>query len=168
MTLVENEVLVGVPDDTTDRRDDDTPLTNAALAYIHDNGMPEQNIPARPFMIPGMTEAESDVADQLAGAACAALRAQGPGEVEKRQHRAGAVAVTAIKRKLNEGIPPPLKDSTLRDRLRRHPDRFGESWELAWRGAGAPAGTELAKPLIDTGEMRNSIKYVIRARKKRK
>lgn len=165
--LVKEEVLVGVPDTTTDDRDDGTPITNAALAYIHDRGAPEANIPARPFMIPGMTDAEGPVADSLAQTARDVFAGRDKTQVNKGLHKAGMIASTSIKRKLNEGIPPPLAEATLRDRLRRAKGRKGEKTELARRAAGEAPSTQFAKPLVDTGALRNSINYVIRPRKAR-
>ena len=54
--LAQKRVLVGVPEDADSRGEEGykTPIGNAALAYIHDNGSPRQGIPARPFMQPGI------------------------------------------------------------------------------------------------------------------
>lgn len=176
--LAAHEVLVGFPDETADRKDDTgemhggkailgakSEITNAALGYIHDKGSPEANIPARPFMIPGIKAVEERIGAALLGAAKAVLRDPST-DVQARLHRVGITAATGIKRKLNEGIPPPLSERTLRERARK--GREGAMWELAWRDAGAPAGLELAKPLIDTGQLRNAITYVVRKRKARK
>jgi hypothetical protein len=173
-TLVGHEVLVGFPDETADRRDDTgtmshgkavlgaaSEITNAALGYIHDNGAPDENIPARPFMIPGIESVADKVAQRLFMVAKAQLTTPSLDPIAGL-HSVGIVAVTGIKRKINEGIPPPLSDRTLRARARK--GRTGASWELAWRAAGAPEGTELAKPLIDTGQLRNAISYVVRER----
>lgn len=46
------EVLIGIPMSTTERPDGE--ITNAELGYIHEYGAPEANIPARPFLIPGV------------------------------------------------------------------------------------------------------------------
>lgn len=166
--LSRKEVLVGFPEDTSARDPDPEAkqdITNAALGYIHDTGMPEQNIPARPFMIPGMEDAKEAVTHQLTAIARAVLQRRGVGSIETGFERVGLRVQSALRRKINEGVPPPLSEWTLRDRARR--GRKGAMWELAWREAGAPAGTELAKPLIDTGQLRNAINYVVRDRKKR-
>lgn len=176
--LAQHEVLVGFPDETADRREDTgdmkagkavlgdkSEITNAALGYVHDKGAPEVNIPARPFMIPGIQSVEGKVADQLLGIAKAVLK-DPQVDVAARMHRPGITASLGIKRKINEGIEPPLSDRTLRERARK--GREGALWELAWRKAGAPAGTELAKPLVDTGQLRNAVTYVVRKRQQRK
>lgn len=170
--LAGTEVLVGFPEDTTDR-DDGSPLTNAARGYIHDNGAPEQNIPARPFMLPGMKDAEIEVTRRLARTAQSVLKNSQKDTpkkdiVEKGLHRVGAAARDAIKAKISEGIPPPLADSTLQARARKYPSRKGEKAELLVRSWGVAPSTEFAKPLIDTGEMQNSVNYVIRSKTDRK
>ena len=50
--LVGREVLVGIPEDNTERVNGDE-ATNAQLGYVHEFGSPAKNIPARPFLIPG-------------------------------------------------------------------------------------------------------------------
>lgn len=164
--LAGSEVLVGVPEDTTERGDEDG-ITNAALAYIHDNGSPEAHIPARPFMLEGIKAAETQIEGHLSGAMRAAMR----GNVvaaEGQMHAAGLVAQLSIQNRINEGIPPPLAEATLKKRAAK--GRKGAALELQRRAKGLDPviGMQLAKPLIDSGEMRKSIKYVIRARSKRR
>lgn len=165
--MAKREVLVGFPEDTTGRDDtEDLDITNAALAYIHDNGAPEQNIPARPFMVPAMTEVQDDLADEFEKVARAVLKHRNPAIVDVALTRVGMMAELAIKKKINEGIPPPLSEWTLRDRARR--GRKGAKMELEARARGDSPSTQLAKPLIDTAQMRNAVKYVIRDRKRRR
>lgn len=170
--LADREVLVGFPKDTTKRDPEEgaalesLDITNAALGYIHDKGMPEQNIPARPFMLPGIEDAKPAVTKHLKWTAKQVLRRAGVGAVLVGFERAGIAAQFALRRKINEGIPPPLAPSTLAERARK--GRKGAKQEIANRAAGMEASTQLAKPLIDTGQLRNAINYVIRERKVRK
>lgn len=169
--LAGSEVLVGFPEETSKREELEVEgISNAALGYIHDNGQPERNIPARPFMLPGITSVEKRVARILGNGAKAVLRDKSAVAADQHLHQAGLVAATAIKRKLNEGIPPPLSEYTLRQRARRGGKKGGKSakHELERRAQGLAPSTEFAKPLIDTGAMRNSVTYVIRPRKARK
>lgn len=175
--LTAGEVLVGVPESETSREDTDE-LTNAAIAYIHDRGAPEANIPARPFMIPGIVDARADIVKALAGTARAVAIASQSKQtnksdrgrrirlaIEKGYHRVGLIAQRAIRNKINEGIPPPLSEATLRQRAAK--GRKGAQKELERRAKGETPSTQLAKPLIDTGELRNSINYVIRKKVRR-
>lgn len=168
--LTDVEVLVGFPEDTSGREGAegaDQGITNAALAYIHDNGMPEQNIPQRSFMGPALEEAREPIADKLSQVLKAVVRKGGDaGTVEVGMHQVGLIAKLAIQNKINEGIPPPLADATLQRRAAK--GRKGAALELKLRRKGLAApSTVLAKPLVDTGQMRNATNYAIRSRKKR-
>lgn len=168
--LTDVEVLVGVPSDTTVRdpalaMTDDESITNAALAYIHDQGSPEAHIPQREFMRPGIKDAQEDITERLGAAMRGAMRGNDM-VVEQSLHQVGLVAQSAIRHRIDDGIPPPLADYTVRKRAER--GRKGALQEMDNRAAGLPPSLDLAKPLIDTGEMRKSITYVIRSRKKRR
>ena len=60
-TLTRQQILVGVPSENAERQDDPgakpSPINNAQLAYVQEFGSPAQNIPARPFLIPGVEDA---------------------------------------------------------------------------------------------------------------
>jgi hypothetical protein len=146
--LVDVEVLVGFPEETAERDAEDTPITNAALAYIHDNGAPEQNIPARKFMRPAMDSVQEKLTLRLGNTLKGVLKGASPLQVEQGMHAVGLLAKLAIQNKINEGIPPPLAAST-----------------LARRVAKGRTGT---KPLVDTAQLRNAANYAIRSRKKRR
>jgi len=138
-SLVKERTLVGIPATNAERRDG--PINNAALGYINEFGSPANNIPARPFLIPGVEAAQSKVVKQLRKGADQALDGK-LDAADKALHSAGIVAVNAVRATLSEGIPPPLKASTIAARERR--------------------GRTGTKPLIDTGQLRNSLTYVIR------
>lgn len=156
--LTAKTVLVGIPESEAPR-DGTEPVNNAALGYIHEHGSPANNIPARPFLIPGVQSAQEAVAAKLKGAAKAALDKKTEG-VSKGLHAAGLAAQSAVRAKLNSGDFAPLSNATLRARARK--GRQGAVDELESRAAGNEPGTETAKPLVDTGQLRNSINYVIR------
>ena len=165
--LTKNEVLVGFPEETTDRDDPASAalgITNAALGYIHDNGAPEQHIPARPFMEPGMARAVDDVTDTLARAAEYALASK-PEMTAKGFDQAGLQAVKGIQTVIREGIAPALADSTLRARAAK--GRKGAAKELGRRERGLAPGMFGAIPLMDTNEMLKSVSYVVRNRNQR-
>ena len=158
-TITKHELLVGVPADSTAR--DAGSMNNATLAYIHDNGAPEANIPARPFMRPGIKKVERDITLQFKTAASKAM--QGEDVVLRYMHRAGLIAQNSIRNTINEGIPPPLAESTLRGRARRN--MKGSKAELASRAAGNAPSIDTTTPLVVTGGLRNSITYVVREKK---
>jgi len=138
--LASTRVLVGVPAEKAERKDGEG-ISNASLAYIHDKGAPEANIPARPFMEPGIQSAKAGIEDGLKKAGEFAFDAR-PEAVERQFQRVGTIARDAIKMKITDGPFAPLKPATIAARKRR--------------------GRTGTKPLIDTGSLRNSINYVVR------
>ncbi len=143
--LANTRVMVGIPGDNTLRQPGEgggsSPINNATLAYIHENGAPEAHIPPRPFLKPAVEAMAPQIEKRLRAAAEAALKGNVEG-VDKQLNALGLEAQAEVRKKINEGIPPPLAESTLRKR-RAH-GRAGE------------------KPLVDTGQLRNAITYVIR------
>lgn len=173
--LVKKRVLVGIPESTAERSDDNEegPMNNATLGYIHENGSPAANIPARPFLIPGVEEVEDKIADRLKKASKAAVDGKS-GEVDRQFEAAGTIAEQSVKAKINDGDFAPLKPSTIANRRRgRGTDSMRDSEieyaELIASGAQA-AGMSLSEieaaagiqPLVNTGQLRNSITHVIR------
>jgi len=148
--LSDVELLVGFPAETTDRPADeggDEGITNAYLAYMHDNGAPEANIPARPFMEPALKSIESKVADKFKAIGRQVLDGYGATAVERGFHNVGLTAQLAIQNTINSNIGPPLSPRTLAARRRR--------------------GHEGTNTLVEFGAMRDSASYAIRPRKKR-
>jgi hypothetical protein len=141
--LATTRVMVGVPADKADRKDG--PITNAALAYIQNNGAPEANIVARPFMEPGIQSVAKEIRDALGKAGELALEA-GPDAVDRQFHRVGAIGRDAIKAKITDGPFEPLKPATITARKSKRKNRNNQD----------------IKPLIDTGSLRNSIDYVLK------
>jgi len=138
--LASNEVLIGIPASTTERQDGE-PINNATIGYIQETGSPVNNMPARPFLVPGVESAQKAATDELKKGADDAMDGNAQA-ADKALHRAGIVASNAVKAKINAGIAPELAPSTLAARRRR--------------------GRTGTTPLIDTGSLRNAITYVLR------
>jgi hypothetical protein len=138
--LSKTRVMVGIPAIKA-ARDDGEPINNAALGYIHENGAPEVNIPARPWLMPGIDTKKEVIEDQLKAAGQAALDGN---VISMRRYlnATGLVGADAAKRKITTGPFVPLKPATLAARRRR--------------------GRTGTKPLLDTAQMRASVTYVIR------
>lgn len=141
-SLTKQEVAVGVPEEKADRKSGD-PANNAMIAYVQNYGFPALNIPARPFMEPGIRNAQDQITSELEAAALDALDGKLP---TRRFHRAGLVAQDSIKAKIRSNIPPKLAKRTLAARRRR--------------------GVTRTDTLRDSGQLLNSIKYVIIDREK--
>jgi hypothetical protein len=161
--LAQVEVLVGFPEETTGRNEGS--LTNATLGYIHDNGAPESNIPQRKFMEPGIESAKPAIIAALQNGVRDALSG-GKDAAEKAMHSAGLAAVSGIKNFIDDGVAPALAESTLRARARR--GNKGAIVELGNRKDGKDSSLADAKPLVDTGQLRNAVNYAIRPRARRK
>lgn len=96
---------------------------------------------------------------QLKAAAQAALDGNASG-AERALNRAGTLAANGVRRYMTITGFTPLADSTVEARARR--GRKGAKAELARRAAGESPGTDLVKPLIDTGQYRRAITHVVR------
>jgi hypothetical protein len=140
--LAKKDVLVGIPDSVPERDDQNPkPISNAVIGYIQENGSAVNGIPPRPFLIPGIADAQDKIAETLGKGATAALSGSAT-QAEASLHRAGLIGQNSARAKINTGPFQALASSTLAARRRR--------------------GRTGTKPLIDTGQLRNSITYVIR------
>jgi len=142
--LTRQQVLVGIPGDSEARKDSKDP-SNALIGCWMEFGVPSANIPARPFLVPGVNEALPEIVKRLETGARKALTFPiDPNAGMVTLNEVGLIAQRTVRSYINQGVPPPLAASTLRAR----------------RAAGR-TGT---KPLISTGQLRNSVTYVIRNR----
>lgn len=139
-SMANTSVYVGVPEAETDRDDENSDITNAALAYIHDTGAPEAGIPARPFMTEGIRDAQKEISERLEKAAKASLDGN-QAQATRQYNAAGIIAQKSIQNKITDGDFTPLAASTLASRRRRK--RKG------------------TKPLLDSGALRQSITYTV-------
>lgn len=164
--LARSKVMVGIPADAEQPHlGAGTPgpevrtsggIGNAALGYIHETGSPGQNIPARPFLVPGVELSQARWLPHLKAAATAAANGAAPA-VEQEMHKAGLVAVSAVKNRIVAGIPPPLAPATIAARRRRSP---GSKYRRKAQTASQ------VTPLVDTGQLLNSLSYVVRKKPK--
>lgn len=140
------QVLVGIPSSTAERKPDPAdphPLNNAEIGYLMENGSPAANIPARPFLRPGIRGEKAAIVARLKSAGNAALTGD-LGAVEKGLTAAGLIAEAAVKAKITDGPFAALAPSTIAKRKAR--------------------GRSSDKPLIDTGQLRNAVTSVVRPR----
>lgn len=171
--LVSQEVLVGIPAENAQRDPQDgDAINNAELLYIHENGAPAANIPARPTLIPGIQAYRERAIVRLKHAAQIAMdkavRSPSPAERDVRRvprmikggsrtdkpddavmaqlNSIGLEAVVSVKKQFTEGALAPLKSATIAARKR--------------------SGFAGERPLVRTGDLMRHISYVIRAKKK--
>jgi hypothetical protein len=161
--LANTRVMVGVPAEHAVRNPEPgekgAPPNNAELAYINEHGCPATHIPPRPFLKSAIAGIAGEIDQSLRRAAEYAMQGR-PEAVEKSFMALGLLAQDAARKKINEGVPPPLSERTLQTRAAR--GRKGAKKELKRRGEGMLPSIEFAKPLIDTGQLRNAITFVIR------
>lgn len=142
--LPKRDVLVGIPSTKASRNSGD-PITNPVIGYLMETGVPELNIPARPWLYPGIAAARPAIVKYMRQAGDYAMKGDKAG-VDRALHAAGLAATNAVRRKITTGPFMPLAPRT-----------------LAARRARGRTGT---KPLIDTGQMRAAVTYVIRDKAK--
>lgn len=129
------DLLVGVPQEKTEREGNSESITNSELMFIHTNGSPIRNIPKRPTIEPTIEENKERISEMFKKAVNQVLanRSDGRADLEK----IGLWTVNKIKAKFGSDELAPNAPST-----------------IAQKGDN--------NPLIDTGQLRNSITYVIR------
>lgn len=165
--LVRARLLVGVPEGTAHRAGDDgTPVNNATLAYIHEKGAPARNIPARPFLEPGIRAALPQITGSLEVAAACALRGNRQG-VEDAYTRAGLVCVNHVKAAFVDNGWPALTPGAVRSRQYRRDQASRTEADKGKRRPRQPVrGEETspadANPLMDTLGLRKAQTSVIR------
>lgn len=164
--LVGKQVLVGIPDNGQNRRDGEA-INNATIGYVMETGSPINNVPARPFLVPGVSNSRTASLFQLRLAADAALAGDDKKMMQGLQ-RAGIVASNEVKHVINSNIPPPLKPGTIRNRHRGRETKRRESEEVyaGLVAKGVDPGAAQAEvgivALVNTGQLRNAITYVVR------
>jgi len=132
--FAKKKLLVGIPEFET-KREDDGYITNAMIGYIAEYGSPAQNIPPRPWLMPSMRQSQDAVVEILKKEALKL-------EPEKGLELAGIKLRSNIQKYINTSSNfEPLAQSTLSARTKQ--------------------GFKGIKPLIRTGQFRNSVNYVI-------
>lgn len=153
--LSKTEVLVGIPEG--EARTDGDGMTNAQISYLQETGSPSQNIPARPFLVPGIALVQDVISDNLLKAVDAALIGN-KSKMERHLKIAGTKAMNSVRMYFVNGEFAPLSLATIRARANR--GRTGAKKYLKQIKVGPPEAG-LVKPLIDTAQLRKSVTYVI-------
>lgn len=169
--LVGKRVLVGYPESSShDSRGGGEP-TNAQLAYTHEFGAPANNLPARPFVIPGVEKAEDGSVKMLRKAADFAIAGK-PNLSDEQLNRAGLNAVNSVKNEISTASFVPLKPATIRGRKYGRQTKSRRQSETEYlrlvdegMDPGAAQTATGIQPLVNTGQLRNAATYVIRRKK---
>lgn len=141
MRELEKRVVIGIPGDSMHPAEKgEAPISNAALGYLFEHGQPENNLPARAHLVPGVERIAEEAAARLKVAATKALTGDLDAP-EKALHAIGLLGVSAVQQEITDGTFAPLAERTIKARLYR--------------------GRTGTKPLIDTGAYRRSFTYVV-------
>lgn len=145
--LTSREVLVGIPADAPARAE--SGINNATIGYIQDTGSPAANIPARPWLAPGIKDAGTAIVRRLKQMGEQVLQnpSTSSSVIDSHLNAIGLETVNAVRARITSGPFEPLAASTLRAR----------------RASGF-AGT---RPLIVTGQLRAAVNYVLRDKPKK-
>lgn len=163
------DVLVGIPRENAARKDGEQ-MNNAARAYILDRGSPAAHIPARPFLEPGVQDAMPRATAYMKQGTLKALKGD-MSALDRGLTAAGIAAETAVRKRINSNLPPPLSPFTVmwrhRDRgggrMRKSEVTYGALVNIGYTPAQAQAATGI-KSLVNTGEMRNAVTHVLRTK----
>lgn len=152
--LASYKVLAGIPEAKAPRKNAVATgeMNNAAIGYIQERGSPLANIPARPFLATGISDAKPDITRYFKQAAEAGL-AGDSARVVRALSAAGQSAASAAQMRIKQGIPPALKPKTIAARQRRSAGSKYRRKENRQSGA---------IPLYDTGELLRSITFVVK------
>lgn len=144
--MKQNEVYVGIADDTTEREEEGTKeITNAELLFIHTNGSPVNNIPPRPVIEPAIRNDKDRLSKMMKKAAQLFLKGdkqEAINQLRKVGMRGQNVCRAWFVNPKNNW--PPNSPAVQAAKMRK--------------GANAP------RPLIDTGELRKSITYFVKTK----
>ncbi len=133
--LKNTEILVGVPQEESSHEGS---VNNAELLYIHTNGSAVMNIPPRPVIEPAIEDNKQQIGEILKNSMEKALNSDREGAFEEFE-KAGMYGQNAAR----EWFTNPKNN-----------------WAPNSASTIKKKGSD--RPLIDTGEMRKSIVYVIR------
>jgi hypothetical protein len=164
-TLIGTSVVVGVPENS-ERESGHDFIQNAMIAYVMEFGSPLHNVPARPFLVPGTMKAVPKMIPLLEKAAVFAANKQ-PDAARAQFDLVGALGVASVRTEISTGSFVPLQPATIAARAaaRGEPRSRNEERYLAYVAGGVPAGVaqQMAgiQPLVNSGELRDSINYSV-------
>ena len=158
------QVYVGIPEEKTGRRKD--PVNNAQLLYIHTNGSPARNIPARAVIEPAI-EAKGNkepIAEELASAARATLQERNATAANRHLQKAGMIGQNAARSWFTDPRNGWAKNSeeTAKKKLHKLQGKNLQAFNKKISAGASITDTDISRPLIDTGQLRKSIIYVVK------
>ena len=129
-------------------------ITVAAVAAQNEFGNPSKNIPARPFMRPTVISKRNFWRKQVEFGASQILLNNTT--IDEVLNKLGQDASADVKRTITRVYYPALAESTILARIRRNAQLSKRRSRFERKHVG-----NITKPLIDTGEMYNTLTYQI-------
>lgn len=158
--LTEQDVLIGIPEDKAARKEvENAGISNAYLGYIHEYGVPDKNIPARPALIPGIEDIQKEVVGILKFAAKKAMEGNA-GAVNTALNRIGLLGQNAVRARFVNNNWAPLNARTLNAR-HTISESINKKGELVKKYSKSRLEKGRINPLINTGQLRKAYTYVI-------
>lgn len=149
--LQKTAIYVGIAEGSKkDKRQDKAP-DNHLLGFVHENGSPANNIPPRPFLVPGIEKSSQMIVSGLKRAMNAALKGDEK-KCSEALERTAIQSASAVKEYMQTAEFAPLKPQTIAHRNR--------SRMTAGKRKNENLGINV-KPLINTGQLRNAIDGVV-------
>lgn len=159
--LENTEVLVGIPEEKAPRNEGE--VNNASLLYLHSKGSPLQDIPARPVIEPALEASGNKERVQEDLKKITKLLLDGKVDQARRMmDLAGQDAVNMIKAWFTDSRNgwPPNSPLTVLEKLDKRFKSVKKKRELYRQYKMGKTGINTV--LVDTGQMRNAITYVVR------
>ena len=159
--LTEQDVYIGVPEDETAREEaGDTGISNAYLSYIHNNGVPEKNIPGRESLIPGIKDIQAEAVELLKEAAQKSLEGN-TSAINANLNKIGLLGQNAVRARFTNNDWTPLADKTL-DRRKKLSETVNDKGEVKKTFGKSRRERGAINPLMDTLQLLKAHTYVIR------
>lgn len=157
------QVYVGIPEEKTGRKEDS--INNAQLLYIHTNGSELRKIPARPVIEPAI-EAKGNK-EQITAELEKALESlldKKPEKAKRYLKRAGMVGQNIARAWFEDSRNgwAPNSIATARAKAFKLKGKVKQAFNKRISEGGTVQDVEVSRPLIDTGQMRKAITYVVK------
>lgn len=150
------DVLIGIPQEYNEANGD---ITNAQLLYIHSNGSPINNLVPRPTVEPTIEEEKEKISNSYGIALSKGLKDQ---DMSPDLNKLGLYLSNKVKAKFGSDELEPLKESTKKQKAKKITKaKKGKTVQKLQSEFIEGNGN----PLIGTGQLRNSVTYVIRNKK---
>ena len=155
--IAEIGIYVGIPEDNAPRKKGQ--MNNATLLYLHTNGSELRNLPARPLIEPALKANDEKIAEDLSEISRRLLAGNYQSALSMMKIT-GQDAVNMITDWFEDPANgwEPNQPSTVKAKIRK---RFKSKKKRKEAYEEYEAGAPVDQVLVDTGQMRKAITYVL-------